>query len=65
MQHDQGERGPVDHLDAHPDLEFGGCDAVADEKAMLPGGDESFSPTINPAPPGAVCKEIVNGVCMR
>ncbi len=35
------------------------------EKAMLPGGDQSFSPTINPVPPGAVCKEIVNGVCMR
>lgn len=35
------------------------------EKAMLPGGDESFTPTINPTPPGAVCKQIVNGVCMR
>ena len=35
------------------------------EKALLPGGDQSFSPTINPIPPGAVCKEIVNGVCMR
>ena len=34
------------------------------EKAMLP-GDQSFSPTVNPMPPGAVCKEIVNGVCMR
>lgn len=35
------------------------------EKAMLPGGDQSFSPTVNPMPPGAVCKEVVNGVCMR
>ena len=35
------------------------------EKAMLPGGDMSFTPTVNPAPPGAVCKQIVNGVCMR
>lgn len=35
------------------------------EKAMLPGGDESFSPTVNPAPPGPVCKEVINGVCIR
>lgn len=35
------------------------------EKALLPGGDQSFSPTVNPVPPGAVCKEVVNGVCMR
>ena len=35
------------------------------EKSMLPGGDQSFSPTVNPIPPGAVCKEVVNGVCMR
>jgi hypothetical protein len=34
------------------------------EKAILPGGP-SFSPTVNPAPPGAVCKQVVNGVCMR
>ena len=35
------------------------------EKAMLPAGGPSFSPTVNPAPPGAVCKQVVNGVCMR
>lgn len=35
------------------------------EKAMLPGGDQSFSPTVNPAPPGPVCKEVVGGVCIR
>lgn len=35
------------------------------QKAILPGGDQSFSPTVNPMPPGAVCKQIVNGVCIR
>lgn len=34
------------------------------EKAVMPGGP-SFTPTINPVPPGAVCKEVINGVCMR
>ena len=34
------------------------------EKALGP-GDNSFTPSINPAPPGAVCKEVVNGVCVR
>jgi hypothetical protein len=35
------------------------------EKAVSPGGNNSFSPTINPTPPGAICKTIVNGVCQR
>lgn len=35
------------------------------EKAMLPGVDNSFSPPVNPIPPGAVCKQVVNGVCIR
>ena len=35
------------------------------EKAVGPGGNNSFSPTINPTPPGASCKTIVNGVCQR
>lgn len=35
------------------------------EKAVGPGGDNSFSPTINPAPPGSVCTKVVNGVCIR
>jgi hypothetical protein len=35
------------------------------EKAVGPGGNNSFSPTINPKPPGAVCTQIVNGVCVR
>ena len=35
------------------------------EKALTPGGDNSFSPTINPRPPGGTCTRIVNGVCMR
>ncbi|MBJ7401300.1 hypothetical protein [Mycolicibacterium sp.] len=34
------------------------------EKAVAPAGP-SFSPTVNPAPPGAVCNKIVNGVCSR
>ncbi|WP_431231679.1 hypothetical protein ACQ856_19265 [Mycolicibacterium psychrotolerans] len=35
------------------------------EKAVSPGGGNSFSPTVNPAPPGAVCKEIVGNNCIR
>lgn len=35
------------------------------EKAVGPGGNNSFSPTINPTPPGSSCKTIVNGVCQR
>lgn len=35
------------------------------EKAIGPGGPGSFTPTVNPAPPGAVCKEIVGTVCIR
>ena len=35
------------------------------EKAVGPGANDSFSPTVNPVPPGAVCKQIVNGVCVR
>lgn len=35
------------------------------EKAVSPGGNNSFSPTINPAPPGAVCKEVVGNNCVR
>ncbi|MFZ4373167.1 MAG: hypothetical protein ACOYO2_08030 [Mycobacterium sp.] len=34
------------------------------EKAVSPAGP-SFSPTVNPTPPGAVCNKIVNGVCSR
>ncbi len=35
------------------------------EKALGPGGNNSFSPSVDPIPPGAVCKSIVNGVCQR
>ncbi|MCX2934060.1 hypothetical protein ORI20_27715 [Mycobacterium sp. CVI_P3] len=35
------------------------------EKAVAPGGNNSFSPTINPAPPGPVCKEVVGNDCIR
>ena len=34
------------------------------EKALSPNGGNSFSPSVNPNPPGAVCKEIRNGVCI-
>jgi hypothetical protein len=34
------------------------------EKAVGPAGP-SFSPTVNPVQPGAVCAKIVNGVCSR
>lgn len=33
------------------------------EKAV--GGPSSFSPTVNPVPPGNSCTKIVNGVCVR
>lgn len=32
------------------------------EKAV---GGNSFSPSVNPTGPGAICKEVVNGVCVR
>lgn len=35
------------------------------EKAVGPGTDNSFSPSVNPQPPGAVCTKIENGVCVR
>jgi hypothetical protein len=35
------------------------------EKAVSPSGANSFSPTVNPAPPGAVCKQIVGNECIR
>ena len=35
------------------------------EKAVGPGGANSFSPTVNPAPPGPVCKQIVGNQCIR
>lgn len=36
------------------------------EKAVGgPDYQDSFTPTINPVPPGSVCKEIHNGVCVR
>lgn len=33
------------------------------EKTVV--GGNSFTPSINPVPPGAVCKTIVDGVCKR
>jgi hypothetical protein len=35
------------------------------EKAVAPGGPNSFSPTVNPAPPGAVCKDVNGNNCSR
>jgi hypothetical protein len=35
------------------------------EKAVSPGGANSFSPTVNPVPPGAVCNEVVGNTCVR
>ena len=35
------------------------------EKSVTPGGANSFTPSVNPTGPNAVCKEIVNGVCVR
>jgi hypothetical protein len=39
--------------------------ATPTEKAIGPGGENSFSPTVDPTPPGAVCKSVVGGVCVR
>lgn len=35
------------------------------EKAAGPSGPNSFTPTINPKPPGAVCREVVGNTCVR
>jgi hypothetical protein len=35
------------------------------EKAVSPGGANSFSPTVPAGPPGIVCKEIVGNSCVR
>lgn len=39
--------------------------AVTPSEKAAGGGGNSFSPSVNPTAPGAVCKEIVNGVCKR
>ncbi len=39
--------------------------ASATEKAAGPSGPNSFTPTVNPKPPGAVCREVVGNVCIR
>lgn len=35
------------------------------EKAVGPGITNSFSPSVRVNPPGAVCQQLVNGVCVR
>ena len=35
------------------------------EKVVTPGGDQSFSPTIKPHNPGAICEKVVGGTCVR
>jgi len=35
------------------------------EKAVTPGGANSFSPTVNPAPPGDTCKQVIGNNCVR
>jgi len=35
------------------------------EKAVDPDYDESFTPSVDPTPPSAVCEEVINGVCVR
>lgn len=35
------------------------------EKRAGPDYDSSFTPAIDPTPPGAVCREVHNGVCIR
>ncbi|MCH9722344.1 MAG: hypothetical protein K0U67_09835 [Actinomycetia bacterium] len=35
------------------------------EKALGPDYDGSFTPSVDPTPPSAVCEEVVDGVCKR
>ncbi len=35
------------------------------EKAVSPGGPNSFTPSVNPAPPGPVCKQVIGNECIR
>lgn len=35
------------------------------EKALSPTGPNSFTPTVNGAPPGSVCREVIGNVCVR
>ena len=35
------------------------------EKAIGTNGPNSFTPTVNPAPPGAVCTKVVGNNCIR
>ncbi|MFM9034219.1 MAG: hypothetical protein ACKOQ4_08025 [Mycobacterium sp.] len=35
------------------------------EKAVGPGITNSFSPSVRAGQPGAVCQQLVNGVCVR
>jgi hypothetical protein len=35
------------------------------EKAVSPGGPNSFSPTVNPAPPGDTCRQVIGNNCVR
>lgn len=39
--------------------------ATPTEKRAGPDYEASFTPSINPTPPGSVCKEVRNGVCIR
>ena len=39
--------------------------AVTPTEKAAGGSGHSFSPSLNPVPPGAVCKSISNGVCTR
>ena len=39
--------------------------ATPTEKRASPDYEGSFTPPINPTPPGSVCKEVHNGVCVR
>ena len=43
----------------------GAASVTPTEKRASPDYDASFTPSINPIPPGAVCKEVHNGVCVR
>jgi hypothetical protein len=39
--------------------------ATPTEKRASPDYEGSFTPPINPTPPGSVCREVHNGVCVR
>jgi hypothetical protein len=60
-----GKEAPSSTSTPAPSASTSAPAATPTEKAIGPGGANSFSPNVNPTPPGAVCKSVVGGVCVR